>query len=653
MGTLRYTSSGQLLTELAMSHRTSLSESVAINLEAHFDNLKDIGSSLATRVQFRELVRQGRWTEAVKILESVPKDFPFIERLFLTDPQGTLLADTPELPGVRGNNFAMRDWYIGVSERWEPYVSEIYKRSAVPQYNVVATAVPIRSPNQEIIGILVLQIRVEQLFAWSKELNLAEGEFTYFVDKNGVVAGHPDHQDETNLVNFSSVPVVQKVLQGEKGVGVFHNPVDREERLTAYTPVSDYGWGALVAQPTNLAFADRNNRLMDITRDNSLIIIFGIILAVILAHTRIGILNLANRQRVFLASVGDGVFAIDRLGNVTLFNPAATFITGFMESEVIGRPYREILHFAQETGGQIEDEFIREALDGKKSNMSNKILLQRKDGSTIPVGDSAAPILDSSGRVTGAIIVFRDITKERELERSKDDFLSIASHELRTPLTAIRGNASLIQQYFSDQLKNPDLKQMVDDTYEASIRLIQIVNDFLNVGRLEQGRMEFKIEPIDLALTIKEVLPELKPSAEAKGLELKFEEPKDSLPKALADVNRFKEVFINIVGNAIKYTDQGSATVTIDQDSDILKVSIKDTGIGISAEAQAMLFKKFQKAGDNKVTHDPSKSTGLGLYISKMMLEGMGGKIWLEYSELGKGSTFCLSLPIATAQTVV
>ena len=253
----------------------------------------------------------------------------------------------------------------------------------------------------------------------------------------------------------------------------------------------------------------------------------------------------------------------------------------------------------------------------------------------------------ANGSIVGAIILVGDVAEAKVLERSKDEFFSIASHELRTPLTAIRGNTALIRDYFIKKVKDPEFVNIIDDIHASSIRLIDIVNDFLNLSRLEQGRIEFKKEKVDVAGTIKTVLEELVSSAEQKKLELKFLEPKKKPPLVAADSEKVKEVLINLIGNGIKYTEKGSVTINLVEKDSQLKINVIDTGRGISIKNQTLLFRKFQQAGESLYTRDTTKGTGLGLYISKLMVVGMGGTIGLEESVEDKGSNFYFTLPIA------
>lgn len=259
-----------------------------------------------------------------------------------------------------------------------------------------------------------------------------------------------------------------------------------------------------------------------------------------------------------------------------------------------------------------------------------------------------APILSSAKgaeELIGTVILLEDTTEAKVMDRSKDEFFSIASHELRTPLTSIRGNTSMILDYYKDQLQDQDLVEMLKDINASSIRLIGIVNDFLNVSRLEQKKMEFKKEAFDLIFTINQVFQELQGMV-VPGVELKVENGVGiETPKALADPDKTKEVLINLIGNALKFTEKGEVVVSIFAENSHLKVFVRDTGRGITPQYQSLLFRKFQQAGESLFTRDTTKGTGLGLYISKLMVEGMGGQIWLERSESGRGSVFGFTLP--------
>jgi signal transduction histidine kinase/HAMP domain-containing protein len=261
-----------------------------------------------------------------------------------------------------------------------------------------------------------------------------------------------------------------------------------------------------------------------------------------------------------------------------------------------------------------------------------------------------SPVLDEA-KAIGCVLLLEDITEAKILERSKDEFFSIASHELRTPLTAIKGNASLMLEYYPEAFKDRELREMAEDVHTSSIRLIEIVNDFLDLSRLEQGKISFKLQPVALDKVIEQVSYEIGPVLKQKQLNIKVDDSikqLGALPPVYGDPDRIKQVVYNLVGNAAKFTDEGGIIITAHLDSKFVKVLVTDTGRGISAEGRKLLFHKFQQAGSSLLTRDTTRGTGLGLYISRLLVSGMHGQIGLESSAPGEGTTFFFALPIAT-----
>lgn len=265
-----------------------------------------------------------------------------------------------------------------------------------------------------------------------------------------------------------------------------------------------------------------------------------------------------------------------------------------------------------------------------------------------------APVIDQHTQDEpdrlGSIIFIEDVTEAKILERSRDEFFSIASHELRTPLTAIKGNTSMMLSYFPKIMDDPELKEMVHDIHESSTRLIEIVNDFLDVSRLEQGKMSFKLSEFSIQELVEKVIYEVSALSKDKDIIVTFDPMElNVLPPVYADPDRTKQVLYNLLGNAIKFTDHGRVKIIAGRDDQhFIKVWVSDTGRGIPLETQGILFHKFQQAGTSLLTRDTTRGTGLGLYISKLIMERMGGHIKLEQSSEGKGSIFSISLPIAT-----
>ena len=263
------------LTASTFARRQSMAHLAATGFEQRFGRLTDIGVSLATRVRFRQLVTDGKWEQAIEILRDVPVNFPFVDRAFLADPSGTLMADTPALPGVRGQNFAARDWYQGVSATGKPYISNVYQRAAEPRLNVIAAAIPIKASNTEkIVGILVLQVQLDALFGWSEAIGITPSEAIYLFDKKGQFALHPKSTSRGHIVDYLNIAVVRKALSGESGVETMFNPLENDERIAAYVPVPGINWGVVAAEPTEIAFQQRDSTII------RLLMLYGCILLI-------------------------------------------------------------------------------------------------------------------------------------------------------------------------------------------------------------------------------------------------------------------------------------------------------------------------------------------------------------------------------------
>lgn len=286
---LAYVSTYQALTDAALSRRQSIASLASTVLEQRFERLTDLGVSFATRVRFRQLVSHDQWDAAIEILRDIRKDFPFIDRVFLADPQGTLMSDTPALAEVRGKNFSERDWYRGVSRSWKPYVSNVYRRAAVPRYNVVAAAIPVRTEEGAVAGILVLQVPLNALVGWTKTIDFGSAGFIYVVDRNGRLATHPALPSVGEIVDYSGVPVVQKVLKQQSGVEPMVDPLQKDERVAAYAPIRAIGWGVLATEATQTAFAGRFQALLRLVFFYGFVVLVSSFLAYLILRTGIGL----------------------------------------------------------------------------------------------------------------------------------------------------------------------------------------------------------------------------------------------------------------------------------------------------------------------------------------------------------------------------
>jgi signal transduction histidine kinase len=231
----------------------------------------------------------------------------------------------------------------------------------------------------------------------------------------------------------------------------------------------------------------------------------------------------------------------------------------------------------------------------------------------------------------------------KELDQLKNEFLSVASHQLRAPITAIRGYVANVLDGSYGAL--PDyLKDPLGVVQESTRVMVSSIEDYLNVSRIEQGKMKYELSAVDVTAVAKRATDELVPLAQAKGLMLTFaESPSVTIT---ADFGKIKQVFTNLIDNAIKYTQKGSVTVSITQDDKVVRFMTSDTGIGIPSDEIGHLFEKFTRARDaNQVN---TTGTGLGLYVAKSLVEGQGGTIHIESDGVGKGSRFIVELPLVS-----
>lgn len=348
-----------------------------------------------------------------------------------------------------------------------------------------------------------------------------------------------------------------------------------------------------------------------------------------------------KKDDALLGSIGEGVFAVDKNCRVIMLNRAGEAISEFLAEEVLGKNYGEVLTFFDKTKTPLDTCPLQKVLKSGKKESLSEIYLKKRSGEFFPAEISAAAIYDAEDKVIGSIVVFKDITKEMEVEQLKRELISIATHELRTPITGIKGYLDMVLAGDTGELPE-ETREVLTEMAAINQRLADLVDDLLNVGRIEDGRIEIRPQTFDLTVLINQTVSELKVQADKKKLQLIFE-PKGAL-KVTADLERTRQVLINLIGNAIKYTPAGSVKVLLKDTGSFAEVRVKDTGIGMDAAQMKRLFEKFYRIKTEQTRQ--ITGTGLGLWITKKLVEMMKGKIWAE-SEIGKGSVFVFTLPLA------
>lgn len=651
LGIFTYVTVYQNGTRAALIRREGLGKSIAKLAQERFDFLIKTGIHYASHPQFQKLVREKKWEEALSSLveEQKPMD-SVIGRLVLSDVDSTAKADYPHLPdfaNIKDRKFTDRDWYKGVSRKWEPYVTEIFKRATEPRINIVSVVIPIKSilPEEKgrILGILNLPISLDNFYEWSKSLNSDHHSVLYFVDQKGQAIGDLNYPREGEIVNYANVTAVQRLLREEEGVDVLFNPVEKKERVSAYFKVGKYNWGVVVAQETAEAFRERDNQLRQIM----LFIIIFIIISASILYLLYRLFFLVNKyryhERVLLESIGDGVFVTDKNFRIILWNKAASMITGLLAQEVVGKKCRDIFKFIHAKTRRNRTHLIQESIrKGKVKHLDNNTLMVLNNGREIPISDSAAPIFSGNGRVNGAIVVFHDMTEEHNLNQAKNEFLSIATHQLRTPLGIMRWNIEMLLGGKTGYLP-PKVRMNLKDMYNNNLNLIKLVNDLLDVSRINQNKVINKPQLVDILPMLKEVLEERKKDIKAKKINLKIQVLKKKIPRIKVDSALFRQVLRNLISNAIKYNRvKGKIGIEIIKKDRSMFITIQDNGIGIPKKQLEKVFDKFSRA-DNAVSLGIA-GTGLGLFVVKSYVEMWKGKVWLE-STPGKDTKAIIEMP--------
>ena len=356
-----------------------------------------------------------------------------------------------------------------------------------------------------------------------------------------------------------------------------------------------------------------------------------------------------NKLTAVMQSIVDGVFALDLSGKIILVNPAAINMLGLEGESVIGKTLDDFLIMTDGNQELCSKDFLPPKKLAKDTVILQKdsLKITSSSGKQIFVNLTSSGIKEGNEVGLGAIITVNDVSKERELEEMKIDFVSMAAHELRTPITSARGYLSLIQEEGLDKLST-EQKSYIEKAFIASTQLASLVDNLLAVSRIERGAVNLQIVPCSWSKIVKDCVNNFRPLAQEKKIKLSINIPQN-LQQVLADEFRISEVLSNILANALAYTKAGgSVKVEIEVNDKEIVTHVSDTGIGIPTEALPKLFTKFFRVSG--ALEQGSKGTGLGLYISKAIVEMHHGKIWVE-SKLGVGSIFSFSVPAARANT--
>jgi PAS domain S-box-containing protein len=371
-----------------------------------------------------------------------------------------------------------------------------------------------------------------------------------------------------------------------------------------------------------------------------------------------------KRFEIVFNNIADGMILIDKDQVVQLVNPAAAAILGWYVSEATGLNIKNIMKLVNDKGEALaegDNPFNRIFKQHETIREENAFLINREK-KQLSISLTLSPLIDHQ-QVSGAVVVFRDVTKARNEEKQRADFISTASHEMRTPVAAIEGYLALA---LNDKVSTVDnrARGYLDKAHTSTEHLGKLFQDLLTSAKAEDGRLTSHPGVVELGAFLERLSDDLRFSAEKKGLAMEFvvgssdvinasqptaagEHVVRPLYYVYADGERLQEVITNLFDNAVKYTEEGKVSIGLTGNDDVVQCYVRDTGPGIPAADVPHLFQKFYRV-DNSATRTVG-GTGLGLFIARKIIELYSGRIWVE-SELDKGSTFYINLPRLSTQ---
>jgi PAS domain S-box-containing protein len=344
------------------------------------------------------------------------------------------------------------------------------------------------------------------------------------------------------------------------------------------------------------------------------------------------------RYEALLASIGEGLIITNNSGEITAFNKAAESILGWTRQEALGKLLQDVVKMEYHNGrhaSHTDNEL-------NKITIAEPLYFVRRDGSKFPVSIRMTSYVQGEA-VLGTITLFHDVTAEHNIDQMKTEFISLVSHQLKTPLAAVRWYSEMLLSGDAGKLTEQQLK-FADFIHSSIRRMNDLVNALLNISRIESGRIKVSPEPTDLKKMVEDIVAEIKirPDAKKRNIILNLQ---NDIPQINIDSLLVRQVYTNLITNAVKYTPEGGEiTVNVSRkDPDVLS-TVSDTGFGIPEKEKPRVFERFWR-GENVVMKEIS-GNGLGLYLTKSVVELSGGKIWYESTE-GKGTAFYFTLPLS------
>jgi len=582
----------------------------------------------------------------------------------------------------------------------ETFISQVFFSEKAEPYIIIATPI-FASDQQKIIGVLRIELSLRGIWRLVSEMEVGKTGRVSIVDNKGNLIADPDSSRVLKGVNLLHLAPVKAIIQGKEFKDLKEGKyVDEKgkEVIGVGVPIKNLGWGVIVEQSTeevlgagqrletfaiifvlisiliiailgwmarilgrtNRELIQRYNQLefqmKELDKTAKILVRRDFELSETrekreaelkkLAESRVALMNILedvnesrekaeeekNKTLAIITNFADGLLVFDKEGKLSLINPQAESFFTVKSSDVIGRTILELKKYPT-----IEPivEIVGEEIKG----VFRKEVQIRED---LVLEVSTIPIMREREKL-GILMILHDVTREKMIERMKTEFVSISAHQLRTPLSAIKWTLRMLLDGDLGKITK-EQREFLDKTYRSNERMIGLINDLLNVTRIEEGRYLYQPVLTDLEPVVQSVINSYKEEIEKRKIKFEFKKPEKKLPKVLIDVENMKIAISDLLDNAIRYTPAGGiVTISLNCGKKEIEVWVKDSGIGIPKGQQDRVFTKFFR-GANAVKME-TEGTGLGLYITKNIIEAHGGKIWFE-SEEGKGTTFYFTIPI-------
>ena len=559
-------------------------------VQREVEQITERASLLAALPQMIDAAKQRDEAAVRQLLAAFIATSPASDRAFVTDQSGRLWSDFPAAPEALGKSFANRDWYRGVSHRWQPYISDVYRRLAAPSLLVVAMARPIHDQNHDVVGILVFQYRLHTMTDWIQRI-VANGESSItLIDSAGELVGEPsDQSGGPGQKSFQKLMPFQRALVAGPWSGEYRDPLTAVPMIGTFMPinVADKKWVVVASQPRAAALAPIRQVQFQIGAGIGIVLIAaaGVTLSIARKNRRIASLNqeLQDENQLLDTRVHERTVELEDMNRHLLAEVGAR-----AQAE-----HKRDKHFALEQTARAEAERL-----------------------------------------------YREAT---EANRLKDDFLATVSHELRTPIAVISGFTELLQM---------DTQNFTDEQSKALAAIgrsaraqTTIVNDLLDVSRIITGKLVLKPQPVDLKAIMEAAVSVGRLAASGKSIALSTECDISAM-LIYADPDRLQQVIWNLVVNALKFTPAGGhVTVRAKQVQDTEEISVADDGQGIAGAFLPYVFDRFRQQ-DSSITRLHG-GMGLGLAIVRHLVELHGGSVKAESSGIGQGATFTVTIPLA------